>query len=407
MPWDALVLLFCCILPAQVLSQTTNTSAVRGTSNGNAPPGIVSKIPTRTLLYPGATTKIFVRYMPWFGDPKHIDIGYRSDDPSQIHRQVDDMVSRGIDGAIVDWYGPNDSLKNRSTQMLLKEAERHSGFLFAVSVDKKPVENCEKNGCDPVRELASLVNYVVDHFASSPAYWKINSRPVITFFGLEKRDLDWHSIRQHSHGNPMFIFRNSGGFSAPESDGAFAWIAPETASGADPMGLEYLRRFYRTAQKNSEKLTIGSAYKGFDDSAASWSKHHKIDQRCGLTWLTTFSVANEFYSRKHQLDALIIPTWNDYEEGTAIEPGIDNCVQLKTRLDGNQLRIELSGSRDTVDHLSVDTGTTANISHLADLPSDTKNFRLPRSISNARATAVGKPSILNQGLSVAVPQSHN
>jgi hypothetical protein len=73
------VLLF--LLCVEVLAQTTrqtaaacpnlnNTSAsaeYRGQS-ANTVPGNVSKLPVRSLLYPGATTRIFVRYMPWFGE---------------------------------------------------------------------------------------------------------------------------------------------------------------------------------------------------------------------------------------------------------------------------------------------------------------------------------------------------
>jgi hypothetical protein len=78
-----------------------NTSAVQGSDNGNAKPASVSKLPIRSMLYPGATTKIFVRLMLWWGDAKHVNIGYRSDDRHQVESQVADMQSRGIDGTII------------------------------------------------------------------------------------------------------------------------------------------------------------------------------------------------------------------------------------------------------------------------------------------------------------------
>ena len=120
------------ICSAQVSNQTgidcaanNNTSAsqkYRG-SRGNAPPASVSKLPIQSLLYPDSQTRIYTRYMPWFGDPHHRDIGYRSDDAKQVARQVADMISRGIQGAIVDWYGPRSGPKNDSTILLMKEAE--------------------------------------------------------------------------------------------------------------------------------------------------------------------------------------------------------------------------------------------------------------------------------------------
>lgn len=41
--------------------------------------------------------------------------------------------------------------------------------------------------------------------------------------------------------------------------------------------------------------------------------------------LATFAEAGHFYSAAHQLPALIIPTWNDYEEGTA--PAVRNSYR--------------------------------------------------------------------------------
>src|SRR5260370_30457878 len=128
---------------AQTPSQTAlscenanNTSAspgFRGDNNGNAPPGNVSKLPIRSLLYPGSQTRLYTRYMPWFGDPHHHDVGYRSDDPQQSARQVADMISRGLPGAIVDRYGPDSGLNNQSTILFMTQPERPSNFDFTNS----------------------------------------------------------------------------------------------------------------------------------------------------------------------------------------------------------------------------------------------------------------------------------
>src|SRR5437879_13895037 len=90
-------------LEAETANNTANPK-FSGQPNGNAPAGNVSKLPIASLLYPGATTKIYVRFMPWFGDQKHYPVGYRSDDGGQVRRQVDDMMSRGIQGAFIAWY---------------------------------------------------------------------------------------------------------------------------------------------------------------------------------------------------------------------------------------------------------------------------------------------------------------
>jgi hypothetical protein len=61
---------------------------------------------THSLFYPGARTKIYAHLVLWFGKSNHMNVGYNSSDPAQIKRQINDMISRGIDGVVMVWYGP-------------------------------------------------------------------------------------------------------------------------------------------------------------------------------------------------------------------------------------------------------------------------------------------------------------
>lgn len=379
---------------------TNNTSASPryAGSRGNAAPGNVSKLPIRSLLYSGSQTRIFARYMPWFGDRHHREVGYQSDDEQQVARQVDDMMSRGIQGAIVDWYGPDSGAKNKSTILLMKEAERRN-FEFAVSEDAGALSECQKRGCDVTEQLISDLRYAAEHFEESPSYIRFESRPAVFFFGLEKSPIDWRRVRESVPGNPLFFFRNSGAFANPDSDGGYAWIAPETAGAGDPMAMKYLDRFYSKAQ-GSNKIAIGSAYKGFDDAEASWGKGHVIEQRCGQTWLATLGEAGHFYSSKHQLPALIIPTWNDYEEGTEIETGIENCVSVQASLADDRLAWTVSGSENTIDHFAVLAQTGREWVEAVDLPAGSHSVKMSELQSREEPAAfcveaVGKASMLN------------
>lgn len=379
---------------------TNNTSAsprYRG-SKANAPPGDVSKLPIRSLLYKGSQTRIFTRYMPWFGDPKHRDVGYRSNDRDQVRRQVADMISRGIEGAIVDWYGPSSGLKNESTTHLMKEAERQN-FEFAISEDAGSLGECQKRGCNVSDQLISDLRYAAEHFENSPAYVRFENRPAVFFFGLEKYPIDWQRVRQSVPMQPLFFFRNSGAFANPDADGAYSWIAPETVSSGDPMAMQYLERFYSKAQ-SSNKIAMGSAYKGFDDADASWGKGRVIEQQCGRTWLETFALAGRFYSARHQLPALIIPTWNDYEEGTEIETGIDNCINVRASVEGEKLSWSLSGPDATVDHIAILAKGSSDWTDVSDLPGKSGSIRMRDLHLQPGATglcveAVGKASMLN------------
>ena len=393
------------------IERGNNTSAVRGSSNGNAEPGNVSRLPIRSLLYPGAATTVVVRFMPWFGDKGHREYGYRSDDRKQVGRQVEDMMSRGIDGAVVDWYGPDAGMKNHVTEMLLHSAEEH-GFKLALSEDAGALKECQKGGCDLNQKLIADLRYAMEHFAASSAYLRFNNRPLVTFFGLEKYDIAWDRVAREVPGNPMFLFRNSGGFEHPGGEGAFAWLASESVKPGNPYGLEYLEHFYQVAHRHSDKFVMGSAYKGFDDSEAGWSKGRKIEQDCGRTWLRTFDVINRNFSRKDPLPALILVTWNDFEEGTEIESGIDNCVSIEASLDKDRLHWRTEGSQETLDHFEIfvsQDGT--NLTKIAETRASDREFKISQAkLANGSYTlyvkAVAKPSLLNhlsEGVPVQIP----
>ena len=62
---------------------------------------------------------------------------------------------------------------------------------------------------------------------------------------------------------------------------------------------------------------------------------------------------NSFYNSGNQLAAMQLVTWNDYEEGTEIESGIDNCVAVSAAMTGNSLQWKVTGNENTIDHYVV------------------------------------------------------
>jgi hypothetical protein len=54
---------------------------------------------------PAASPRILAVYEPWFGHPRHIAVGYSSQDPAVIRKQIDQARALGISGFVVDWYG--------------------------------------------------------------------------------------------------------------------------------------------------------------------------------------------------------------------------------------------------------------------------------------------------------------
>jgi hypothetical protein len=111
---------------AQTANNTSAANSFTTQSNNNRGAGNISKVDVHTLLYSGATTKVYAHMVLWFGRSNHMNIGYSETNAAQVQSQIDDMVSRGIDGAIIDWYGPGNSI-DQATQLVMAAAESHPG----------------------------------------------------------------------------------------------------------------------------------------------------------------------------------------------------------------------------------------------------------------------------------------
>ena len=374
-------------LAIETSNNTSAADAFAGTSNGNTAAGNVSKVPIRSLLYSGSATKIYANWVPWWGNASHINVGYSSSDPNELHRQVTDMLSRGIDGVIVDWYSA--ASLDQPTQGLKKEVEQHPGFEFALMPDSGAYTGV----ADPTSQLIADLNYAASTYFPSPNYMRLNGKPVVFPFGLESLPIDWNSVLAAVKSGVAFIFRNVNGFSATGSSGAYAW-GPDQA----PAYGDY---FYSNALLLN-KPTYGFVSKGFNDSLAAWGQNRYLDQQCGQEWLSTFAMANKYYSSSQPLPYMQVVTWNDYEEGTAIETGIDNCVSIAAQVSGSTLTWNINGQENTIDHYTVfvsQDGT--NLTSLGDIAVGTHTLDLSQSgLQHTAYTvyvkAVGKPSLRNQ-----------
>ncbi len=146
---------------------------------------------------------------------------------------------------------------------------------------------------------------------------------------------------------------------------------------------------------------------------AVWGSNRIINQQCGLTWLATLAEASKYYSSSHQLSAMQVVTWNDYEEGTEIESGIDNCVALAPTVTGSTLSWSI-GSKASESTILT---TTSVHFHRWPEPDETGRCRRWHALSQSLAVqfdsrrlnalyveAVGKASIVN---SMSFPVAFN
>lgn len=384
-----------------------NTSAADSflaQQNGNAGAGNVSKVSIRSALNISASTPVWAHLMVWFGESSHINVGYDSADPNQVHKQLDDMQSRGIQGAIIDWYGtdPSHAHEDNAATAVMQDAQGRNGFQFAIMEDAGggPQLCAQQPGCNVTQQVINDVNYAMNRYGQSPAYIQINGHPAVFFFGLEQYPVDWNKVRAKVQGHPVFIFRNAVAFQAPQTDGGFSWLNINSADAND-WGQSYLDSFYATGMEHGKDAVVGSGYKGFNDSLAAWGAHRVLNQNCGQTWLATLDEISKYYSGNSRLNGVQLITWNDYEEGTEIETGVDNCVSVGAKAAGSSVVWTTNGDESTIDHYTVWSSDGQSFTHIADVQVGTHSADLssagihPGSGVKVYVQAVGKPSIIN------------
>jgi hypothetical protein len=287
-------------------------------------------------------TRMLAVYEPWFGHPRHISVGYSSNDPETLRRQIDQAKTLGISGFVVDWYGHREPFLDRS-YALLQSIATEKNFNVAMMYDESGLADREMATDQTISELEEFRSkYLSPDAPGRQAYLTYNQRPVIFIFPKGKHT-NWNRVRaelQNWDPAPLLLYENIVTQYASDFDGFYAWINPGPngwARDGSHWGGEYLQNFYRKMRtKYPEKIAVGAAWAGFDDKKASWSLNRYMSQRCGQTLKDTLDLSREYDSPDHPLPFLLIATWNDYEEGTAIERGLAKCNGNSSQASGSQ-----------------------------------------------------------------------
>ena len=369
--------------------------------NGNVKASNVSKVDIHTLLSPSQQgAKVYTTYIPYWGNRSHPDIGYSSQDPHQVSKEIADLTSRGFNGVLVDWYGPG-SWEDGATQILKPQLEQQSALTFALMIDQGAIKwhSCYSS-CSATQALLNLISYARSqgYFSSHMAMKSTDGKTIVTQFGLEAYSINWNTIRS-ANTDLEWIFRNAGAFTSPYTIGAFGWLSPKNPLQQGYEGLDYTQYFLRIADQHPSMKNWASSWKGFDDSVASWSPPggRHIQQFCGKTWLDSWATIRSFDGR---LDAVQAVTWHDYEEGTEIQSGIDNCITISASVSGHILTWQVA-DESTLDHYTAYISTDGqNLMSIGDYSVGTHSldlaaFDFPPGNYAVFVKAVGKPSIVN------------
>ena len=277
------------------------------------------------------TTRMLAVYEPWFGHRRHISVGYSSTDPAVLRRQIDQAKTLGISGFVVDWYGQREPLLDRS-YALLQSIAAETNFQVAMMYDERGGSNGEPATDETLAEFEEFrKTYLAPDAPGRQAYLTYNEHPVIFIFP-KGGHTDWSRVRaevQNWNPVPLLIYEYRSAPVGAAFDGMYAWVNPGQkgwARDGSNWGEDYLRNFYRKMRsKYADKVAVGAAWAGFDDTKASWGLNRHMSQRCGNTFKDTLELSRQYDTADRPLPFLLIETWNDYEEGTAIERGLARC----------------------------------------------------------------------------------
>ncbi len=313
---------------------------------------------------PAAGKPILVHYMPWFVakpysdtwgwhwtmnhfNPDTVDsagrrqiaswyypqIGpYDSADPVVLEYHTLLMKLAGIDGVIVDWYGPDDYLdygvNNERTLALFLQARR-AGLGFALCYEDATIQReitmSYLGAADAITHAQATLRYAETNYFSSPHYLRLTNRPVVLNFGPQyfKTNSQWVSIFSalNESNRPAFFTEDT---RLPAGLGAFdwppMWLSPTNGGVLTATALEgYLENFQQSAA--GWPAFISSAFPRFYDiyqQAGVGASYGVLDDGEGGTFRATLARALTNHSVMVQL-----VTWNDFGEGTVIEPTLE------------------------------------------------------------------------------------
>ena len=272
--------------------------------------------------YAQAQKPVLAYYFPWY-EPADWNSARMSDLPANqyaggddgtIQRHLQQADDNGIDGFICTWFGPNEPrLTERCDKLLTSSAGRD----FAITV--APDQAADFTGTLKTADgMAAALGFIRDRWMSHPNWLKWSGKPVVVFwnpqsFGsvaawqqLRTRvdpDRAWHWIGEGTDFNYLDVF-----------DSLYYFDITWAANPADAMaGYERRLNDYNRS-RNTSKPFISTVMPGYDDSRIRTG--HAVRDRAN----------GDYYSRSwqtaidRQAQAVIITSWNEWLEGSQIEP---------------------------------------------------------------------------------------
>ncbi|WP_299157220.1 glycoside hydrolase family 71/99-like protein [uncultured Tenacibaculum sp.] len=302
----------------------------------------------RTLEKP-----IFVHYMPWFRS-KEIDGAWgqhwtmtnknpdviNSEEKREIASHYYPLIGpystkdkylqqyhlllmklSGVDGVIFDWYGKRDILDfeeiKQGMESFVSELEKTSLEFSVMYEDRVVKEQARSLTQLQINQAIGDLKYIEQKYLSKDCYIQIESNPLLMIFGPSYIDnaTDWSTILNSisTNVNLLALWNATNLLGSTNTSGEYAWI--------DKNHLTTLSGYYLNNVDFNKDIVGGVAYPRFDDFyiEGGWKLPEEEDWSLDGRGIDVFKESFD-ESLRHSVDFIQIATWNDFGEGTQIEP---------------------------------------------------------------------------------------
>jgi calcineurin-like phosphoesterase family protein len=269
-------------------------------SSTNAPPQPTAGGDAREAKVPGASVQLPIRaafYYPWFPESwsqqgmnpftrYHPNAGfYDSSAASTVKAQIEQMQYARMDAGIASWWGRQTPTDSRIPQLMKLGAD--SRFHWALLYEQ------EGQGDPSSSQIGSDLRYVRTHYASNSAYLRVDGRFVVFAYADPKDGCSmaarWRQAKQIGAYVMLKVF--PGYRSCKDQPDGWYQYSPEVSSVAAQDSMTISPGFWKASENNSRLSRNVDRWRG-DVRAMVASK----------------------------ADFQLITSFNEWGEGTAIEP---------------------------------------------------------------------------------------
>ena len=241
---------------------------------------------------------------------------YDSHDPKLVEQHCRWAKEAGITGFIATWWGQGD-FHDKGLPLLLDTAQKN-GLVVTVYFETTR------------RGALQDILYLLEHYAKHPAWLKVDGKPVIFVYGRAVGEIKpdgWLEVIAQANkqfpGGAVFIGDQISKNAARIFDGIHTYNPTGSLARKTP---EQIRAWAQTTYPKwvetagSNRISCVTIIPGYDDTTQGRPAPRPITERHGGK---TYEILWEEAIAANP-DWVLITTWNEWHEGSEIEPSIED-----------------------------------------------------------------------------------